>query len=919
MSLAATLSSGGMRPASFLPAIKCSNCGDEIEIAAMGDHICGPTPASQPEQQPATQSNPFTLRQMNAHGHMPHAPSPLQQQSQPPKATPAPQTRVRAPTVTSKVPPVPKLPRTAPPRINPDAANRPFLAPMPPGSDSPISPALSARSGSSDGSRPPPPTRSATSPMPRMFDPRPPSPEMTGSFDCAFPPFPAPSSVGSDSRPGTAGGGKTPTPSERAVSRGSSRQGSNAGGAERPPWMAGPRSPAGSDNGMGRANTLKSGPTSSGRQPSDQGSVPPPMDRRRPSLSSIKFGNEPPPIPNEPIPRPSTSHAMRSQTPRQLTAGGSNLMANSEMSATIRSGQPSRPERPDEDLMSPKFLDELSDEPVVEMPSIFSPSQPPVPVRSAERSRTFPVDREDEHDLAQFHDLHKAPSEPELRSRERRPTLTAGSVSDLSHLPQTAYHQRTSSRGNMRIDPRLQDAPPVPRPVLQHRKERTHSPSGSGSSTASSTPSLGDSTSSSGPSPVDSAASSLEVSSLLNHGTKRYGEEEGMRVAGLNFKVRQDPGMRAEQPAYRSSPPKNFARPSAPRTVDAPLKSPTLPSAEPTPLESPMDPALAQRDPGRNAFEPWQAPAAPQDRLALPTRSNTGPAPSIAAGEVAQAQQMPPSSTSSSNSDYDPFRAPSPQPHTRARSKSNAAPPRSPTFNMNNAPAMPLPTLPSSQYKSSNPGTTARTRSPQPAAVPAPPPIPQDPVRPQPLTRRSTNAVRAVCRGCNKTIEGKSVKAADGRLTGRWHKSCFVCRCCEQPFLTADFYVIDNQPYCEQHYHEKNGSLCHGCHRGIEGQYLETSSSAGTNAGNGSGKVDKKFHPRCFTCCDCRQVLSEDYFEISGRVFCERHALAAMRGQARMMAGPGLGVGGGMPSSNLNPQDKKALTAERRTTKLMMM
>ncbi|TKA51664.1 hypothetical protein B0A55_13083, partial [Friedmanniomyces simplex] len=89
----------------------------------------------------------------------------------------------------------------------------------------------------------------------------------------------------------------------------------------------------------------------------------------------------------------------------------------------------------------------------------------------------------------------------------------------------------------------------------------------------------------------------------------------------------------------------------------------------------------------------------------------------------------------------------------------------------------------------------------------------------------------------------------------------------------------------------------------------------------------KKFHPRCFTCWDCREVLAEDYFEIGGRVFCERHALAAMRGQARMV-GPGvvgqgavvgMGVGGGGGGGGLSVPDKKALTAERRTTRLMMM
>ncbi|KAK1094346.1 hypothetical protein LTR48_000545 [Friedmanniomyces endolithicus] len=131
MALAATFAAQGMRPASFLPAIKCSSCGEEIEIAAMGDHICSKGPPS-PRSQPASLTNAFTIRQMNAHGHMPHAPSPLQQQQQQNKPVSLPKTRVRAPTVTSHHLPAPKAIRPPPPRINPEAANMPFLAPRPP-------------------------------------------------------------------------------------------------------------------------------------------------------------------------------------------------------------------------------------------------------------------------------------------------------------------------------------------------------------------------------------------------------------------------------------------------------------------------------------------------------------------------------------------------------------------------------------------------------------------------------------------------------------------------------------------------------------------------------------------------------------------------------------------------------------------
>ena len=101
--------------------------------------------------------------------------------------------------------------------------------------------------------------------------------------------------------------------------------------------------------------------------------------------------------------------------------------------------------------------------------------------------------------------------------------------------------------------------------------------------------------------------------------------------------------------------------------------------------------------------------------------------------------------------------------------------------------------------------------------------------------RRPTVGNKGHCRGCGELITGKSVSSADGRLTGRYHKECFVCKTCKEPFRTTDFYVLKNNPYCNRHYHELNGSLCTNCDRGIEGQYLETD-------------LKQKFHSHCFTC-----------------------------------------------------------------------
>lgn len=170
-------------------------------------------------------------------------------------------------------------------------------------------------------------------------------------------------------------------------------------------------------------------------------------------------------------------------------------------------------------------------------------------------------------------------------------------------------------------------------------------------------------------------------------------------------------------------------------------------------------------------------------------------------------------------------------------------------------------------------------------------PVPQlQPPGPNFAARRPTIANKGNCRGCGELIKGKSVSSADGRLTGRYHKACFVCKTCQAPFQTADFYVIHNHPYCARHYHELNRSLCTKCDRGIEGQYLETDSRL-------------KFHPHCFSCQECHRILRDDYFEWNGRTLCEQHAFGAAQRAAQQ------------PSS-LGPGRKNP---ERRTTRLMMM
>lgn len=90
-------------------------------------------------------------------------------------------------------------------------------------------------------------------------------------------------------------------------------------------------------------------------------------------------------------------------------------------------------------------------------------------------------------------------------------------------------------------------------------------------------------------------------------------------------------------------------------------------------------------------------------------------------------------------------------------------------------------------------------------------------------TSRAKN--NAVCRGCATIITGKSVSSADGKLTGKYHKSCFKCAheaCYQSSFPNGEFYVFDDRPYCSVHYHATAGSACAFCGEGIEGECIAT-------------------------------------------------------------------------------------------------
>ena len=127
-----------------------------------------------------------------------------------------------------------------------------------------------------------------------------------------------------------------------------------------------------------------------------------------------------------------------------------------------------------------------------------------------------------------------------------------------------------------------------------------------------------------------------------------------------------------------------------------------------------------------------------------------------------------------------------------------------------------------------------------------------------------------VCRGCSNAIIGKSVRAKDGTLTGRWHKECLNCRDCSKPLAGADkIHVLNDQPFCARCYHVANKTTCAMCLEGIEGACLETRLSSD----DGQPYL---YHVNCLQCNSCGIKLQHSYFDVNGVPYCAEHAFSSL-------------------------------------------
>jgi len=111
--------------------------------------------------------------------------------------------------------------------------------------------------------------------------------------------------------------------------------------------------------------------------------------------------------------------------------------------------------------------------------------------------------------------------------------------------------------------------------------------------------------------------------------------------------------------------------------------------------------------------------------------------------------------------------------------------------------------------------------------------------------------LKSICAHCQKPIIGRSVTAL-GKV---WHPEHFMCFTCKEPFSGSSFYEHLNKPYCELHYLQQFGKVCHTCNKPI--------------ADNGIAAMGKHYHQEHFVCGGCGKPLGKEIFDNESKPFCK--------------------------------------------------
>ncbi|KAM6096782.1 LIM and senescent cell antigen-like-containing domain protein 1 isoform 1-T1 [Chlamydotis macqueenii] len=112
------------------------------------------------------------------------------------------------------------------------------------------------------------------------------------------------------------------------------------------------------------------------------------------------------------------------------------------------------------------------------------------------------------------------------------------------------------------------------------------------------------------------------------------------------------------------------------------------------------------------------------------------------------------------------------------------------------------------------------------------------------------NAICERCRGGFAPAE--KIVNSNGEL---YHEQCFVCAQCFQQFPEGLFYEFEGRKYCEHDFQMLFAPCCHQCGEFIIGRVIKA--------------MNNSWHPECFCCDICQQVLADiGFVKNAGRHLC---------------------------------------------------
>jgi len=125
----------------------------------------------------------------------------------------------------------------------------------------------------------------------------------------------------------------------------------------------------------------------------------------------------------------------------------------------------------------------------------------------------------------------------------------------------------------------------------------------------------------------------------------------------------------------------------------------------------------------------------------------------------------------------------------------------------------------------------------QAPSVPELPP----PVYESPSQAEKSEGSGGICNKCNKEIKGPCFNA----IGCKFHGECFVCATGSHSLAPSwEYHIYEDKVYCPPHYLKCFEKACAGCGETIKDDFVQA--------------ADKYYHPGCWKCAGCENVLTAD-------------------------------------------------------------